>query len=297
MLMNRDTIDVTARGVSLHVRRRPARDRKSLPLVLLHGWPASSAGWERVVDRLPPDRDVICPDLRGLGDSERTGGVGAFAKHELAEDVLSLLDVLGVDRFVVGGQDWGGVAAQELALMAPDRARALIVMNINLINNPAGNLKGFKAQMLSGRNPRWYMAFQSAPKLAEAMIPGSEELWVRYFFEQGAGENAAIPEAVLAEYVRAYRLDGTARSGANYYRAMTIDVERWASHAGAAFRQPAMLLYGAQDPFLTPEFYDGYEACFENVARVDIPAGHFVQDEKPEEVAEAIASFLNKLGG
>ena len=295
MPMDQKTIDVKGRGVRLHVRQRAAADQKAPPLILLHGWPASSAGWERVVDRLPQDRDVICPDLRGLGDSDRKGDVGAFAKHELAKDILSLLDELGVAEFVVGGQDWGGVAAQELALMAQDRVKALIIMNINLVNNPAGNLKGFKAQMLSGRNPRWYMAFQSAPDLAETMIPGSEALWVRYFFEHGSSDPSRIPAALLAEYVRAYRIDGTATTGANYYRAMPADVERWMSLAGTVFPQPSLLLYGAKDPFLTPEFYNGYQDCFADVTKVDIDAGHFVQDEAPEDVARGVSSFLNKL--
>ena len=295
MPMTRQTIPLPERGVSLHVRSREA-DKGKTPLVLLHGWPASSYGWERVVEHLPADRTIICPDLRGLGDSERKGDVSAFAKHELAGDILALLDALGVGDFVVGGQDWGGAAAQELALASPDRIKALIVMNINLINNLAGNLKGYKTQMLSPQNPRWYMAFQAAPNLAEAMIPGAEDLWVRYFFENGAGDGAAIPESVIAEYVRAYAVEGTARSGANYYRAMIIDAERWMSLSGKAFIPPSMLLYGREDPFLIPEFYDGYEACFENVSKTDIVAGHFVQDEKPQEVAEALTSFFDQIG-
>lgn len=289
-------VRLEGRGVSLNVRMRASEDSLHSPLVLLHGWPGSSAGWEGVVDRLPEDRTIIYPDLRGLGDSERAGDVAAFEKRALADDIAALIDALGVEDVAVAGQDWGGVIAQELALAMPERVKALIVMNINLINHPQANLKGLKGQMLNPKNPRWYMAFQGAPDLAEAMIPGAEAEWLSYIFGQAVPEGATFPEDLLEEYVRAYRIEGTARCGANYYRAMQADAMRWMSLGQAKFAPPSLILYGEDDPFITPEFYAGYEACFEDVRRVDIAAGHFVQDEKPGQVAEAIAAFLAEVG-
>ena len=295
MVMNTTSVEIKQRDVTLFVRSRPGTDPDATPLILLHGWPASSRGWERVVAATPHQRTVICPDLRGLGLSERKGDVEHFAKQEIAKDIVELIDMLGYDAFYVGGQDWGGTAAQEVALAAPDRAKALIVMNINLINNMSGNLAGFRAQMSSPQNPRWYMAFQSAPGLAEAMIPGSEDLWVRYFFTNGAGTDSLIPEELIAGYVEDYRRDGTPRCGANFYRAMTIDSQRWMTLSKTKFSQPSLLIYGDQDPFLIPDFYDGYENCFENVSRVDLPGGHFIQDERPAEVAREIDAFLSQF--
>lgn len=288
-------VELKSREVTLHVRKRVGTDTQTPPLILLHGWPASSRGWERVVRSMSPERTVIFPDLRGLGLSERKGTVEHFAKHEIAKDIIALIDVLGYDYFYIGGQDWGGSAAQEIALLTPERAKALIVMNINLINNLAGNLAGLRAQMASPLNPRWYMAFQSAQGLAEAMIPGSEDAWVRYFFANGAGEDASFPEGLLAGYVDDYRREGTAQSGANFYRAMPLDAERWMGLAQVKFSQPSLLIYGDQDPFLIPEFYRNYEDCFANVRRVDLPGGHFIQDERPKEVGKEIERFISEL--
>ncbi|MEO1657176.1 MAG: alpha/beta hydrolase [Pseudomonadota bacterium] len=292
MVMTQSFVDVPEREIRLFVRSREGTDKSKPPLVLLHGWPASSRGWEPVVDALPTDRRVLCPDLRGLGQSERRGPVDRFAKQELAKDIISLLNVLNVEGFVVAGQDWGGSAAQEIALMLPQRTKQLIVMNINLINNPSGNMRGLKAQMLSPENPRWYMAFQSAPGLAESMIPGSEDQWIRYFFEKGAGPDAVFAEDILASYIEDYARPDTPRCGASYYRSMMLDAGRWAGLGGTRFTQPSLLLYGDQDPFLTPEFYTDYQTCFDDVTKVDLPGGHFIQDEKPLEVANAIAQFL-----
>ena len=295
MPMDTSFEDLKTRDIRLHVRTRAGFDLTTTPIVLLHGWPASSRGWERVVAALDPDRTVICPDLRGLGSSERKGEVHHFTKQELAKDIVELIDTLEFDQFYIGGQDWGGTTAQEVALMTPGRAKALIVMNINLINNLHGNLKGFQTQMMSPQNPRWYMAFQSAPGLAEAMIPGSEELWVRYFFENGSGQDATIPYELIKGYIEDYKRPDTPRCGASFYRAMKTDVERWVTLSDVKFSQPSLLIYGDQDPFLTPEFYADYETCFECVSRVDLPGGHFIQDERPEEVAAEINKFLEKI--
>ena len=282
------------RGVTLHMRRRARTTGKGVPMVFLHGWPASSAGWVPVVDRMPEDRDYILADLRGLGGSERIGNVAAYEKQSIAEDMLALLNHLEIDRFVVAGQDWGGVAAQEIALAVPDRVTGLVIMNIHLINNAAGNLKGQSRQMMSPENPCWYMTFQSVPGFAEAMIPGHEEKWIEYFFSHVADGNHINPKNLDA-YVDAYRTPGTPEAGANYYRSMSSDYERWATLDGEVYSMPSLLLYGRHDRFLTPEFYDGYETCFKHVTKVDVEAGHFVQDERPADVAEAIAHFLSRL--
>lgn len=296
MPMENMYLNLPDREVSLFVRIRKGRKTTKNPIVLLHGWPASSRGWEAVTEAMADDRTVICPDLRGLGQSERTGTIEYFTKHELAKDIVALVDELGIQEFIVGGQDWGGTVAQEIALLRPQQVKALIIMNINLINNLTGNLIGFKTQMMSPKNPRWYMAFQSQPNLAEAMIPGSENLWVRYFFENGKGKDVAINETILAGYVEDYSRKGTAHCGANYYRAMAIDVERWATLSSTKFSQQSLIIYGNQDPFLVPEFYTEFESCFENVIRVDLPSGHFVHDEQPGKVAAEIEAFLENVG-
>lgn len=292
MVIDKFDVQLPSRAVRLSVRKRSGGGKT--PLLLLHGWPATAAGWAPVVSALPQDRDIYFPDLRGLGDSERAGDVEAFEKKSLANDIAALMSELGVSKYHVAGQDWGGVIAQELAFDDP-RVASLTVMNINLINNAHGSLKGFEAQSKNPLNPRWYMAFQNVPDFAEKMLPGNEDLWLRYFFSHCA-EGNEIPEASIQEYIRAYKIDGTPRCGASYYRAMNADYERWASLSGRKQTVPSQIIYGEKDMFLVPVFYEGFEDCFESVRKVDLHAGHFVQDERPAEVAEEITSFLNSLG-
>src|SRR5690606_20479680 len=93
---------------------RSAGPEAGPPLVMLHGWPESSYCWAPVVAHLKVPRRVIAPDLRGLGDSTREGDLAQYRKQALAEDVIALLDALGVDAFHLVGHDWGGVVAQEI---------------------------------------------------------------------------------------------------------------------------------------------------------------------------------------
>lgn len=78
------------------------------PLVMIHGWPESSYCWEHVAAHLKPGFRIIAPDLRGLGDSERTPGVEHYRKQEMAQDVISLLDSRGIRDFQLVGHDWRG---------------------------------------------------------------------------------------------------------------------------------------------------------------------------------------------
>ena len=287
-MTERFDVEVCERDVTMHVRRRLGGS--GVPLVMLHGWPASSAGWEKVAQQICEDRTCIFPDLRGLGDSERKGDAAAYRKLELAKDVEALLKRLDLSEYHVVGQDWGGVIAQELALSDP-RCRSLTVMNINLINNPNGSQLGLARQVADPLNPRWYVAFQQAAGLAEQMVPGNEHAWIGYFLSKGLKlRQLSLDE--LDEYVRAYAISGTATSGANYYRAMAADYVRWASLGSTKQNVPSLILYGIDDPFITPEFYQGWEDCFKDGRRVDIAGGHFVQDDNPEAVAANLRGFL-----
>lgn len=264
------------------------------PLVLLHGWPESGYCWEPVLPHLGTGFRAIRPDLRGLGDSERGGTVAAYQKQELARDVLALIDEMGLQRFGLVGHDWGGAVAQEIAMAAKDRVVKLAIMNIHLLNNAEGYRKAEAVHAARQHRAYWYQNFMQTPGLAEAMVPGNEEVWLRTFLR---GKDAAwrFPEDALAEYIRCYRIPGTPESGANYYRAMRLDAQRWKTFGGYRFEVPTLLLYGIHDPVVIPEFLEGHEACFEQVTLQTVDASHFLQEEKPQEVGQALRAFFEDV--
>lgn len=259
------------------------------PVVMLHGWPESSYCWSRVASRLSGHVRVIAPDLRGLGDSERTPDVRLYHKHELAKDVIAVLDELGIERFCLVGHDWGGAVAQEMAFAAAERIDRLVLMNIPVINNLQGNLEALARHREHNGFALWYQHFQQT-HLPEAMIPGNEEAWLGYFLRTWSPQG--FPEDAFREFVRCYAIPGTPTSGASYYRTMADDAKRWATLSGYRFAMPALYVYGNRDPVIIPEYLNHFRDCFEDVRLVELEAGHFLQEEQPERVARALDDFL-----
>ena len=258
---------------------------------MLHGWPESSYCWEGVAAFLNPSLRIIAPDLRGLGDSERTLDVNAYQKAELAKDIVEVLDALHIDSFFLVGHDWGGIVAQEVALSIPQRVKKLVIMNIPVISNTAGTMEAIKTIYSRGAVPFWYQYFQQQPGLAEAMIKGNEDVWIRYCFGR-AGRDGIIPPPAIAEYIRCYRIENTPATGASYYRAMRQDAKRWATLGGKKFPMPTLYIHGNEDVVVISENLNHIEDCFESIKVESIKAGHFVQEEKAAEVAALMNDFF-----
>jgi haloacetate dehalogenase len=286
-MMNTKKI-VVPRG-TFNVRDRGNTD--GFPLVMLHGWPESSYCWEAVTPFLNPTLRVIAPDLRGLGDSERTMNAELYQKAELAKDIVEIIDALNIDELFLAGHDWGGVVAQEVALLIPSRIRKLILMNIAVITNAEGNKEAMKVMHDRGSIPQWYQYFQQQPGLAEAMVKGNEDIWIRYFFGR-AGKMGKIPEKAIEEYVRCYRIENTPATGAGYYRNMKYDAKRWATLTGIKFPMPTLYVYGNADVVVIPEYLNHIEDCFDSIKVVQINAEHFVQEQEAEAVAASLNDFL-----
>lgn len=260
------------------------------PLVMIHGWPESSYCWEHVAAHLKPGFRIIAPDLRGLGDSERTPGVNHYRKQEMAQDVVSLLDSLGIGDFQLVGHDWGGIVAQEVALAIPERVRRMVIMNIAIINNLKGNQEVIEKVRSGSGAAYWYQHFMQTPGLPEAMIPGAEETWLGHFLNTWSGE--PFPRDAFDEYLRSFRIPGTPGTSSNYYRTFRDDAKRWATTAGHRWPMPSMYIYGNKDKVIIPEYLNHIEECFESLRVEQVEAGHFLQEEQPVLVADYLNDFL-----
>ncbi|MEH0547473.1 alpha/beta fold hydrolase [Streptomyces sp. B21-105] len=115
---------VDVRGIRLHV----AEYGTGAAVLLLHGFPQHWFAWHRVAALSAAGPRLICPDLRGLGWSEQTRR--GYDIDSLSEDMLALLDALGLDRVGLVGHDWGAHVGFRLCLRAPERFSGFLALNM-----------------------------------------------------------------------------------------------------------------------------------------------------------------------
>lgn len=278
----------TPRGM-FNIRDRGNKD--GFPVVMVHGWPESSYCWEGVSGHLDPEWRIVAPDLRGLGESERTLDVNAYQKKELAKDVAEVLKLLEIEKFFLVGHDWGGVVAQETALLLKDQVKKLVLMNIPVISNKKGRDAAAKVINSLGGIHNWYRHFMQMPNLPEGMIRGKEHVWIPFFYGRAVADGT-ISREMVEEYVRCYSIEHTPATAAALYRTLPEDEKRWDGLSGKKFTMPALYIYGKNDPVIIPQYLDDIEKCFESLTIEYLEAGHFVQEEKAREVAELMNRFF-----
>lgn len=277
----------TSRG-AYHLRQYGNPDLP--PLVCLHGWPETSYCWHHAAEHLKDHYHVLCPDLRGQGDSNRALEKKHYSKDQMALDILAVVDELGIDTFLLAGHDWGGGVAQEMALSAHDRIEKLVLLNFPVIQNFKGQQAAYEVLGKTLFYPFWYQFFQNLPILPEALIIGREDIWIQFFMR---GMSSDIPDEAIQEYIRCYKIPDSITTSANLYRTMGSDVKRWKTYAGTENQVDTLIVHGILDPVIIPEYFEGYEDCFRKVKKIDIEAGHFVVDEQPQKVAEAMIDFFS----
>ena len=260
------------------------------PLILLHGWPQTGYCWHHTTPHLQ-DFYVIAPDLRGMGDSNRELNLDFYHKDQMAQDIFAIADELGINQFFLGGHDWGGAIAQEMAFLHPERINKLIIINMVVINNPTGQEEAGKILVKHLFRSSWYQFFLSIKDFPEAMISGKEEIWVRFF---SRGISHPVPEDAIAEYTRCYKIPHSITTAANIYRTLHKDRKRWENFLGKKVDIPTQFIHGILDPVIIKEYLIGVEEFYPHLEITQLKGGHFIVDEQPEAVGKAINTFLSK---
>lgn len=231
------------------------------PVVLLHGFPCTRALWNGVAPRLAGHR-VLTPDLAGYGASTGAADMAAQADH-----LLQLFDALGLDSVAVVAHDIGSAAAQILAARAPRRVRRLVVID--------GVYQG-----------EWAMqAIESIRAWPPAEAARLFRLLVRTLRSGGRIGDAAARE-VLAPYEGA---EGGARLIA---AARALDPRQTVGLPLAGAGVPALVIWGAQDAYLSPGEVGRPLAALLRAPFVLLDAGHFLPLELPDELARHLLAFL-----
>ena len=258
------------------------------PVVLLHGHPRTHTTWYRVAPQLAGRHTVVCPDLRGYGESSKpatTPDHAPYAKRAMARDVVALMRHLGHERFAVAGHDRGALVAFRTAMDHPDAVQRLVTMDGLPVIEHVERCDARFAQAWW----HWFF-FAQTEKPAERVISADPEAWYR-------PNRALMGEENLADYLRAIHDPATVHAMLEDYRAgLGIDVEHDAADRAADRRIacPTLVLWSARDDM--EELYGDpiaiWSAWCDDVRADTIDSGHHVAEEAPDALAGKLLAFL-----
>ena len=264
-------------------------------VLLLHGWPGDRQDFRHVRPALSAVADVVVPDLRGFGESDRhpvAPDVGYSAAAQV-RSLLGLLDELSLGPVVVAGYDIGSRIAQTLAATRPDAVRTLVV-------TPPVPGVGQRVLTPQAVQEFWYQQLHRLP-LAEQLLDGDRRAvraHLQHFWSHWSGPTSGLPEeAQLDRLADAYARPGAFTSSIGWYRVGDGTVARSLAETvpapGDRLPHPTHVLWPTEDPLFPPEWGDRLDEFFADVTVTQLPgAGHFVPLEAPDAFTAAVTAAL-----
>ena len=266
-------------------------------MVFLHGFPEHAGAWTDMMTRFAATHRVIAPDQRGYGLSDKPEGVEAYATGKLAGDIIALIELVGGPVTLVG-HDWGASVAYAVAMQAPERLSALIILN-GVHPGPFQNALLTDAEQIAASQ---YIHFLRSAG-AEAAL--NTENFAGFFRMLGALSGSDwLTEEMRTTYCEAWGQPGAVTAMLNWYRASPLFVpgrgetalERenpFADREKFRVRQRHLLIWGTEDLALRPAATEGLEDYCDELTRVAIPdADHWLVHSHPDRVAAEINAFL-----
>ncbi len=281
----------------LRLRVRTGGRGGAPPLLLLHGFPQTSAMWQRVAQALAPHHQLVLPDLRGYGQSDAPPSDAEhspYSKRSMAADLHRLMRALGHERYAVAAHDRGARVAHRLALDQPQAVQRLALLDIV----PTLDMYERTDMRFARAYYHWFFLIQPAPH-PEQMI-GHDPLHYLHWKLGGWGSSGRCfyePEA-MAEYERCFQRPEVIHAMCEDYRASAgIDLahDRASRAAGQRIACPLQLLWGERG--VIQALFDPialWQAqCSGPMKGQALPAGHFLAEECPQETAALLQAFFS----
>lgn len=267
---------VDARGTRFHV----AEAGDGPPLVLLHGWPQHWWSWRYVIGPLAERYRVICPDIRGMGWSGGAGG--RYGWDDLSDDLLGVLDALGLGSVRLVGHDWGLLAGYRTAIRFPERLERFVA------------LAGIHPWQRDETTWRSWVAPIHVWTIAALGRPGVTRLGFGEWALRTWRHAGAFTEDETAVYMGPLRRESAAAATARFDRGIvTRELPRGLrEYRGWRNSVPTLHINGAEDP-LTPEQPRGFEPYADDMRLEVLPGcGHFIAEEAPERLVKRLQEFM-----
>lgn len=275
---------VTVGGLGIFYREAGPRDAPTI--LLLHGYPSSSRQWDPLLPLLADRYHLIAPDYPGFGQSDAPPPERfTYTFDSLAAVMEGLVTQLGIERYTLFLQDYGGPVGFRMALAHPERVSALIVQNANAYTEGLGaKWQGIARYWADpAAHPEQLDAFTSLEGARQRHL-GTSPNPDRYNPDTWTDEYAALSRPGQRAIQAALLYD---------YRTNVASYPAWQAWM-RAHPVPTLVLWGRYDPsFIVP----GAEAYRRDVPGAELhilDAGHFALDEATDDVARLTRDFLGR---
>lgn len=319
---------VEANGIRMHV----AEQGEGPVVILCHGFPESWYSWRHQLSALAQAGfRAVAPDMRGYGETERPDAIDRYTFLHMAGDMVALLTALGGESAVIVGHDMGALVAWLTAQIRPDLFRGVVALSVPFMSR--GQTYPSR-QLPETDNSIFYQNYFQTVGIAEAEFERDVRSTIRKWFcslsgdalpagevDWNAGEGAGmvprdggflsnIPEpATLPPWLSEADVDvyveQFARTGfggaLNWYRNSVRNWELLAFVEGLKVAVPALFIAGDHDAVLG---FRGMDSVIDRLPK-EVPllqrtiifpgCGHSTQQERPQEVSDAIIAFLKSM--
>lgn len=321
-LSGANTPDGSVTGIELEVRDSGTSEGARPPVVLCHGFPELSYSWRHQIAALENKGfRVLAPDQRGYGNSSAPETIDQYGVGQLCGDLADLLDAEGIDRAVFVGHDWGGLVAWAMPVLFPDRCAGVVGVCTPYI--PFATTDAFRK--VFGDDPNnFYMLWFQEPGVAEAEMdqnvrPIFEKLMrggidpaeagtrslgsgnaaagfnpFKYINELGIHGDPVFTPEDLEVYVSTFERTGF-RGGINWYRNFDVNAAGYPQVGTVKLDLPSLMICAEWDPALPPAMASHMPDMCSDLEMTTINgAGHWVQQERPDEVNAILLDWLDR---
>jgi len=262
------------------------------PLLLLHGYPQTHLMWNMIAATLAEDFYLVCPDLRGYGDSSKPEGLpdhSNYSKRVMAEDMVGVMEQLGFKSFRAAGHDRGGRVLHRMCLDHTDKVLKACVMDIA----PTHHMFTTADKEFATGYYHWFFLIQP-DGLPEKLIGRDPEYFLTEILKRWSGKNKDFHPDAVREYTRCFSDPDCIHGSCEDYRAAsTVDLIHDEEDMDKKISCPLLVLWGNEG--FVHRKYDVLATWKEravNVTGKALDSGHFLPEENPGQVLAELIGFL-----
>lgn len=317
--MTSTTRRVAVNGVELDITEAGSGE----PVICVHGFPESAHSWRHQLPALAAaGYHAIAPDMRGYAFSSKPKAVADYGIANLCGDLVALLDELGYAKAVFVGHDWGALITWDLARLHPDRVKAVINVSVPFVDWPAPPTSLFRAAY--GDNFFYMLYFQEVGPVERELDPQAGR-FLKTILHVASGEGftpdtpkfpaashgwldtVPAPPERLPHWLTADDLDTYTKqfeeSGffgpCSYYRNLDANYELMKQFPVDRMTMPIWFIGGTKDGVIARDLngikrMESQLPNFRGYSLIE-GAGHWTQQERPEEFNAALLGFLTEL--